>query len=126
MYIVLCAAVFTVAYLLNILTISVGYHRGFAHQAVTLHPLLRRLVIAGGNWVTGLDPKAWVVMHRLHHAYSDTKSDPHSPLNVGLLGIAAEQLRNYKKVIVGLARRDPECTRFAAGLDFPLNRLNTA
>src|ERR1043166_5218185 len=104
MYLALCAVVFLAAYFLNVAMITVGYHRGLAHGALRLHPVLRRAVIAGGNWVTGLDPKAWVVMHRLHHAYSDTPSDPHSPLNVGILGIAAEQLRNYKKVIVGLAR----------------------
>ena len=123
MYFVLCAAVFTAAYLLNILTISVGYHRGFAHQAVTLHPLLRRLVIACGNWVTGLDPKAWVVMHRLHHEHSDTPLDPHSPVNVGLRGIGFEQLRNYKRVIVGLLKKDPAYTRYARDLDFPVNVL---
>jgi stearoyl-CoA desaturase (Delta-9 desaturase) len=123
MYIVLCAAVFTVAYLLNILTVSVGYHRGFAHQAVTLHPLLRRLVIAGGNWITGLDPKAWVVMHRLHHEYSDTPLDPHSPVNVGMLGMGLEQLRSYERVIVGLLKKDPAYTRYARDLDFPVNVL---
>src|SRR5436305_3580865 len=124
MYLVRCAAVFTVAYLLNILTISVGYHRGFAHQAVTLHPLLRRLVIAGGNWVTGLDPKAWVVMHRLHHEHSDTPLDPHSPTNVGILGVALEQLRSYERVLVGLLKRDPAYLKYASDLDFPLNVLN--
>ena len=123
MYIAVCAAVFTAAYLLNILTISVGYHRGLAHQAVTLHPLLRRLVIAGGNWVTGLDPKAWVVMHRLHHEHSDTPLDPHSPANVGMLGIGREQLRSYKRVIVGLYKKDPAYTRYARDLDFPVNVL---
>src|SRR6187397_604644 len=99
MYLAICGAVFLAAYLLNILMITVGYHRGLAHKAVRLHPALRKAVIVGGNWLTGLDPKAWVVMHRLHHAHSDTALDPHSPMNVGLLGIAAEQLRNYKRVI---------------------------
>ncbi len=26
-----------------------------------------------------LNPKAYAVMHRMHHAYSDTEKDPHSP-----------------------------------------------
>lgn len=125
MYLILCGLVFLGAYLLNILTISVGYHRGLAHKAVRLHPVLRRAVVTCGNWLTGLDPKAWVVMHRLHHEHSDTPLDPHSPVNVGLLGIAGEQLRNYKRVIVGLAREKPEYTKYAKDLDFPLNALNT-
>ena len=124
MYLTVCVAVFALAYLLNILTITVGYHRGLAHGALRLHPALRRLVVLGGNWLTGLDPKAWVVMHRLHHAHSDTPLDPHSPVNVGLLGIALEQLRSYERVIVGLLKNDPAYTRHAEDLDFPLNALN--
>jgi fatty-acid desaturase len=124
MYLATCGAVFLAAYLLNILTITVGYHRGLAHKAVRLHPALRRGVLVGGNWLTGLDPKAWVVMHRLHHEHSDTPLDPHSPVNVGILGIGLEQLRNYKRVIVGLLKNEPEYTRYAKDLDFPLNVLN--
>jgi stearoyl-CoA desaturase (delta-9 desaturase) len=123
-YLAACIAVFAIAYLLNILTITVGYHRGLAHKAVRLHPVLRRWVIHGGNWLTGLDAKAWVVMHRLHHEHSDTTLDPHSPLNVGIAGIALEQLRGYKRVIVGLLKDDPAYTRYARDLDFPLNVLN--
>ncbi|MGQ0505850.1 MAG: fatty acid desaturase [Myxococcaceae bacterium] len=124
MYLVACALVFFVAYLLNVVTITVGYHRGLAHKALALKPALRRAVIVGGNWVTGLDPKAWVVMHRLHHAHSDTPLDPHSPVNVGILGIGMEQLRSYKRVLVGLLKKDPELTKYASDLDFPLNPLN--
>lgn len=124
MYFIACGIVFAAAYLLNILTITVGYHRGLAHKAVRLHPALRRVLIAGGNWLTGLDPKAWVVMHRLHHEHSDTPLDPHSPVNVGIVGIATEQLRSYKRCIVGLLRDEPEFTRYAKDLDFPLNALN--
>ncbi len=124
MYVVTCVVVFAVAYLLNIVTITVGYHRGLAHQAVTLSPRVRRALVVAGNWITGLDPKAWVVMHRLHHEHSDTALDPHSPLNVGIWGIASEQLRSYERVLVGLARDDPHFTRYAKDLEFPINALN--
>src|ERR1700748_10857 len=26
-----------------------------------------------------LNPRAYAIMHRMHHAYSDTEKDPHSP-----------------------------------------------
>ena len=123
MYVAACAAVFALAYLLNILTISVGYHRALAHQAVRLHPLLRRSIVAGGNWITGLDPKAWVVMHRLHHEHSDTPLDPHSPRNVGAFGIAGAQLRSYERVLIGLVKKDPAFTRYARDLEFPVGIL---
>ncbi len=124
MYFLICILVFAGAYLLNIVTISVGYHRGLAHEAVRFHPRLRRAVVWAGNWITGLDPKAWVVMHRLHHAHSDTARDPHSPVNVGILGIAMEQLRSYERVLVGLMKQDPEICKYAHDLDFELSWLN--
>ncbi len=124
MYYVLCAVVFVIAYFLNTLMISVGYHRGLAHGAVQLHPFLRRFVISMGNWLTGLDPKGWSVMHRMHHVHSDTPDDPHSPLNVGLLGIGLEQLRSYERVLRGLGREDAKYTDHAAGMDFELSWLN--
>ncbi|MFT4974246.1 MAG: fatty-acid desaturase [Myxococcota bacterium] len=116
--------VFLAGYTLSVVTITVGYHRGLAHDAVSLSPTLRRFVLTFGNWITGLDPKGWAVMHRRHHAFSDTEFDPHSPENVGLFGILLEQLRSYKATLRGLARDDPEYTRFAEGLDFELNWLN--
>ena len=124
MYLLLCIGVLAAATLLNMVTITIGYHRGLAHRGVKIHPLFRRLLILTGNWVTGLDPKGWAVMHRRHHAYSDTERDPHSPRNVGLLGIPLEQLRSYEEVLRGLARNDPEYTQFAEGLDFELSWVN--
>ena len=123
MYIVVCAAVFAAAYLLNIITITVGYHRSLAHKSVELHPALKALIVHGGNWLTGLDPKAWVVMHRLHHEHSDTPLDPHSPVNVGILGVGREQLRSYKRVLIGLLKDNPKYTRYATDLDFPVGSL---
>jgi stearoyl-CoA desaturase (delta-9 desaturase) len=117
-------AVFLFGYTLSVLTITVGYHRCLAHRAVTLHPVLHRLLVFFGNWITGLDPKGWSVMHRRHHDFSDTEKDPHSPVNVGIFGILMEQLRSYEATLRGLARNDPEYTRYTEGLDFELNWLN--
>jgi len=124
MYFAACGLIFVSAYVLNVLVITVGYHRGLAHKAVRLRPWLRRAVIGGGIWITGLDPRAWVVMHRLHHQHSDTPEDPHSPTNVGILGIGLEQLRNYKRTLIGLIKHGRAYERYAADLDFPVNRLN--
>lgn len=124
MYIALCLIVFLAAYVLNTVTITVGYHRGLAHGAVHLGARSRRVLIAMGNWITGLDPKAWVVMHRMHHAHSDTALDPHSPLNVGILGMFAEQLKSYETTIRALGKKDPAYTRYAVDLDFRLSWLN--
>jgi stearoyl-CoA desaturase (delta-9 desaturase) len=111
-------------YLINITYITVFYHRALAHKAVELTPSLRRWVIRTGIWFTGLDPKGWVCMHRLHHLYSDTALDPHSPRNVGVIGVATAQLRSYEKALRGLINNRSEYTTVVADLDFPVNALN--
>ncbi len=123
-YFWLCVLMFAVGYLLNITYITVFYHRGLAHGAVELSPVARWLAVHTGSWVTGLDPKGWAVMHRLHHTYSDTAKDPHSPTHYGIFGVMMAQLNSYKRVLRGLMRNDPEITAVAQDLDFPVNVLN--
>lgn len=124
MYGLVCLAIFAAAYLVNIVTISVLYHRGLAHRALALSPATLRFAAVLGNWVTGLDPKGWVCMHRLHHAHSDTPLDPHSPRQAGILGVFAKQLRSYERILVGLARREPKYTSMVKDLDFDISWLN--
>ena len=71
MYYGFCGSVFLAALFVNALYITVFYHRGLAHGAVRLHPHMRRFVAATGVWVTGVDPKSWCCMHRLHHKHAD-------------------------------------------------------
>lgn len=111
-------ALFISGYLLNIFTITVIYHRSLAHQSAVLSS--RGMALAGkiGPWVTGIDPKAWVAMHRLHHAHSDTKLDPHSPVHQTVLGVALGQLRSYERILIRLIRGEPKITALVADLPF--------
>jgi len=124
MYVLACLGLFLAAYLVNALMITVFYHRGLAHRAVTLHPWARQLAIHGGIWFTGLDPKGWACMHRRHHAHSDTERDPHSPRHLGMWGVLFGQLKSYERTLVGLARGESEFTRQVEDLDFPVNWVN--
>jgi stearoyl-CoA desaturase (delta-9 desaturase) len=124
MYVLLCAAVFTAAYLVNATTISIFYHRGLAHQAVTLRPWARRSVGRFGIWITGLDPVGWVCMHRRHHDYSDTSRDPHSPVHLGAVGVLTGQLRSYERTLIGLARGESEYTSRVEDIEFPVSWIN--
>jgi stearoyl-CoA desaturase (delta-9 desaturase) len=119
-----CALVLAGGYSLNLLYITVFYHRAVTHRSLELHPAIRRLVRLTGNWVTGLDLKAWACMHRIHHANADGPGDPHSPANVGIMGVAVAQLRSYERILVGLARRDPAFVDVVRDLDFDINWLN--
>jgi stearoyl-CoA desaturase (delta-9 desaturase) len=123
-YYIICIAVFMAAYLINITYISIFYHRGLTHDAIKLSPGLRRFVVMTGSWVTGIDPKAWCCMHRMHHVFSDTEKDPHSPLRWGLFGTAFGQLRSYNATLRGLMRKDAKYTKFVPDFEFGVNWLN--
>src|SRR5690242_1901790 len=103
-YFTCCGITFLLTYLVNISYITVFYHRGIAHKALEIRPWVKRFITATGVWLTGLDPKGWSVMPRFHHKYSDTPKDPHSPLQVGILGVAWAQLKSYEPILVALMR----------------------
>ena len=117
-------AVFGAAYLVNVFYITVLYHRGLAHQSVELGPLAMKLVAKTGNWMTGIDPKAWAAMHRMHHRFSDTEQDPHSPLFQGVFGVALGQLKSYETVLIKLLKKDPTVTLTVSDIPFDVSTLN--
>lgn len=123
-YLLCCIGVLIGSYFLNILYISIFYHRAIAHGSVTMHPWLRKIVLSTGNWITGIDPKGWACMHRLHHKYSDTKKDPHSPLKAGIWRVMPLQLRSYKRALAGLILGDRQYVSLVTDLNFPVNWLN--
>ena len=71
-------------YFIRILSITVGYHRYFAHRAYkTSRPFQFVLAIFGCSAVQK-GPLWWAANHRQHHKYSDEEEDPHSPVKHGL------------------------------------------
>ncbi len=57
-------------------------HRYASHKMFTMNKFWERFfygftVLAQG--ASFLNPRAYAIMHRMHHAYSDTEKDPHSP-----------------------------------------------
>lgn len=119
-----CIVVFFAGYTINITYITVFYHRALAHQSIVLPKILRKFVVFTGPWLTGIDPKAWACMHRLHHRYSDTKKDPHSPHHKGFFGIALAQLESYNRVLKGLLTKKDFYTDIVSDLDFPIGWAN--
>jgi stearoyl-CoA desaturase (delta-9 desaturase) len=59
-------------------------HRYGAHRQFTMSKGWER-VFHFLSWAVGgssfLNPRAYAIMHRMHHAYSDTPLDPHSPVH---------------------------------------------
>src|SRR5689334_22614384 len=58
-------------------------HRYAAHGAFTMNKFWERFLYIF-TWITQgssfLSPRGYAIMHRMHHAYTDTDKDPHSPL----------------------------------------------
>jgi stearoyl-CoA desaturase (Delta-9 desaturase) len=115
---------FTAGYLVSGVYISVFYHRALAHRSLLLHPRLLRFVLKTGVWVTGIDAKGWVVMHRLHHRHADTHLDPHSPHQVGILGVPLAQLRSYRWVLRGLIAGSKNYLAIGRDLPFEVSWTN--
>jgi len=124
LYIGICIAVMVAAYVVNITFLSVFYHRGLTHGAITLSPRLRKFVVFSGNWITGIDPKGWVCLHRLHHEYSDTAKDPHSPAIYGIVGTMLAQLRGFNVALRGLIKKQEPYTSVVKDLEFDVSWLN--
>src|SRR5688572_25771193 len=57
-------------------------HRYGAHRMFTMSPAWERFfhlctyVFQASSY---LNPRGYAILHRMHHAYSDTPGDPHSP-----------------------------------------------
>ena len=72
---------------LTILCLSLYCHRAIAHRAVSLHPAVAHFMRFWLWLTTGASTRAWVAVHRKHHAFVDRDGDPHSPVVYGLPNI---------------------------------------
>lgn len=72
----------------TIAAVTLYLHRHQAHHAVDLHPLVAHFFRFWLWLTTGQDTRAWVAIHRKHHACCETADDPHSP-----------QVRGIRKVL---------------------------
>lgn len=76
------AAFFLSHWFLSLFFQTLFLHRYAAHKMFTMNKNWEKVFyiltfIAQGS--SYLNPKAYAIMHRMHHAYSDTERDPHSP-----------------------------------------------
>lgn len=72
-----------VLYLINTFGITVGYHRYFSHKSFTTSRLFQFILALLAQSATQNGVLWWAEKHRLHHRYSDTKDDVHSPVTQG-------------------------------------------
>jgi stearoyl-CoA desaturase (delta-9 desaturase) len=97
------------------------HHRYASHQMFRLSRRTERVIHVLAFLAQGpsfLNPRAYAILHRQHHAFSDTARDPHSPLrHRTVVGMLKDTLAHFE---AARRRDDPELERFAANTpDWP-------
>lgn len=70
-------------YLVRIFAITAVYHRYFSHRSYKTSRVFQLVLAFLGTTATQKGPLWWGSTHRIHHRYSDTERDVHSPLRRG-------------------------------------------
>lgn len=74
-------------------------HRYASHRSFTMNKFWERFFYVFAfitQGATYMSPRAYAVMHRMHHAYADTPKDPHSPKNhKNLFAMMENTRKNY-------------------------------
>ena len=109
-------AFFVGHWLLSVLFQSMFQHRYAAHRMYDMGPRAEKVMhflcwaVQGSSY---LSPRGYAILHREHHAFSDTERDPHAP---GFYGNALTMMWKTKKRYDDYAhyRAEPEA-RFLGG-----------
>lgn len=118
--------VFLVHWQLSVFCQSFFLHRYGAHRQFTMSPGWEKffnVLTAISQNSSYLNPRGYAILHRMHHAYSDTEKDPHSPLGYrgivpGLFRMMLETKRIYHQI--AYFEKEPEA-RFEG--NFPQSPL---
>ena len=73
---IICA----VSYTVRMFFITAGYHRYFAHRSYTTNRVFQFILAFGGGTAAQKGALWWASHHRVHHRFSDTDRDLHSPI----------------------------------------------
>jgi len=70
-------------YFVRMFAVTGAYHRYFSHRTYRTSRAFQFLLALLGTSATQKGPLWWAAAHRLHHKYSDTENDIHSPKQRG-------------------------------------------
>ncbi|GAB3511502.1 acyl-CoA desaturase [Spirosoma knui] len=115
MLIILCF--FAAHWYLSIFTQTFFLHRYAAHGMFTMSPRWEKffyVLTFIGQGSSFLSPRAYGIMHRLHHAHADTEHDPHSPsYSNGLFDMMWKTRQFYNDIV---NNRDHIAAKFKKGV----------
>lgn len=109
--------VFIAMWYLSLFAQTFFHHRYASHGAFTMSKRWERFfyiftfVSQGAHYMS---PRSYAIMHRMHHAYTDTAKDPHSPaFSSNLISMMLRTRRYYNDILKG---RMPVEERFLKNL----------
>jgi stearoyl-CoA desaturase (delta-9 desaturase) len=82
---------------ITVASITIYLHRCQAHRGLDLHPIASHFFRFCLWMTTGMGTKAWVAIHRKHHARCETAEDPHSPQILGIRKVFFEGAELYRQ-----------------------------
>jgi len=90
-------------------------HRYAAHGAFTMSKFWERFFYIFAYITQGasyMSPRAYGIMHRMHHAYTDTERDPHSPgYSKGMIDMMFRTNKVYLGIYKGTLQVDERFTK---------------
>lgn len=82
---------------ITIASVTIYLHRCQTHRALDLHPIISHFFRMWLWMTTGMVTGEWVAIHRKHHATTDIKGDPHSPVVLGIKKVFWEGAELYRE-----------------------------
>ncbi|HVI49037.1 MAG TPA: acyl-CoA desaturase [Chitinophaga sp.] len=106
---------FIAVWYLSLFSQTFFQHRYAAHKAFTMSKGWERFffivtyITQGSSYMS---PKAYGIMHRLHHAHTDTALDPHSPANYSNMFSMMWGTRNiYQRILKNKEQLEPQYSK---------------
>ena len=103
--IIIIAAFFIGHWYSSLFMQSFFHHRYAAHMQFTINKFWQKVFFITSYITQGssyLSPRAYGIMHRLHHAHTDTTQDPHSPKHMNSLhNMMWQTKKNYAGIFRG-------------------------
>lgn len=76
--------------------VAIGFHRGLSHRSMPENSVWTWICVGIGVLTSLGKPLEWVLIHRMHHKYSDLPSDPHAPGQQGFWTVFFNRWRLHR------------------------------
>ena len=76
-----------IGYILAVIAQPIAMHRYLTHRSFSVNKFWNFMLILIATLSVSGSTLSWIMVHRLHHRFSDTPNDPHSPKYRGLRNV---------------------------------------